>query len=323
MMLSFFSTKKNTPIKKPSTKVFFLMLGFLLLSISNTPLRAAVAKNARLYQVDIVIFQNKSASYLPPQAAYPLLNRSAFSSEVLLSPKQENAPDNNSTTDTDSPTETDSNPGYLASTELLSTDTSNNTDVQKKSSDLNLLLPKAQYPESFQLQSALEKLNSSGQYQVLYTASWISDFYYGKTKTFEFFSNKIYLWPTGSSTEQAYQENLNILNLAPLPLVSTVPSFPAINGSLSFSLGRYFDIKTKIQILKPDYKNQAPIKLYGSLENFDFTPLKVFHINQHVRTRSKKLIYIDSPSYGILMYLTPIEKIDTTQMSKGAVSNAN
>lgn len=323
MMLSFFSTKKNAPTKKPSTKVFLLMLGFFLLSISNTPLQAALTKNARLYQVDIIIFQNKSVSYLPPQTAYPLLNRPAFSSDILLSPIQESTLDNNPTPDTGSPRETDSIPAYLASTELLSPDTSNNTDATNKSSDLNLLLPKDQYPESFQLQSALEKLNSSDQYQVLYTASWISDFYYGKTKTFEFFSNKTYLWPTGSSTEQAYQENLNTLNLDPLPLVSTSPSFPAINGSLSFSLGRYFDIQTKIQILKPDYQNQAPIKLYGSLENFDFTPLKVFHIDQHVRTRSKKLIYLDSPSYGVLMYLTPIEKINKIAVSKGAVSNVN
>lgn len=295
-----------------STVKFLAVLVFFAVSISAradlqtvnqtqyTDIRE-LPTNARLYQVDIIIFKNKAAAYLPPEEPYKLLNHTAFKGDVLL------LNSNSSAAPTESPNHPDSIVTPLPELNSISQDYSG--PAEKKEQYLNYLLSKEKLNDRFQLLTALKKIDASDQYQVIYAASWVSDFYYGKTKSFEIFSDKTYLWPTGTSSINATEKRLQLLNTPPELLQAfSTPEFPMLDGLLKISLNRYFDIQLKLQILAPNYSKQMPITLYGSLENFRFTPLKVFHADQHIRTSSKKLVYIDNPSYGILLYLTPIDK---------------
>lgn len=289
----------------------------LVFFIGITPLAMANTSKARLYQVDIIIFKNNNANYLPPEKPYALWKKDFFSSDVLLLTKQ--ATDTNSKNTLETNLEPSLEPN-------LNKQTTPSNDQQRL---LNILSSQEQLEKNFQLKTALENIKASDQYHVLYVASWVSDFYYGKTKSFNFSSDKAYQWPSGNHLYRTSAQRTEYTNGQ-----NFTPEFPELNGLFSFSLNKYFDITIKLQILSPNFQKQKPIKLYGTSELYSFTPLKAYHIEQHIRTRSKKLIYIDNPNYGILLYLTPIKQTtQENQASKileipkiqnhGAFTNAN
>jgi hypothetical protein len=134
------------------------------------------------------------------------------------------------------------------------------------------LLPKSQS----HLKDPLYRLSSSKSYQVLLSQSFISDFHNGVKKTFRIEQEAI--------SPELLENN----------------TYPLVDGIISFVIGRYFDIDIHMQVLSLDVRNQIP--------SLHFMPFQIFHIEQSLRTSSKKLIYVDNPNYGILLYLSPVEK---------------
>ena len=139
----------------------------------------------------------------------------------------------------------------------------------------SMLLP----TEKSQLQNALLALKKSQPYQVLFSQSFVSDFKQGHKKTFRISSDEHYVWPPLSLDEN---------NLPADPLSSN--TYPVVDGKISFTLGYYFDIDVKLQVLQQQEATSPPL---------------AYHIEQSLRSGSKKLLYLDNPHYGVLLYLSP------------------
>ena len=145
-------------------------------------------------------------------------------------------------------------------------------------------------PETdFKLMPEARALNRSHQYRMILHTAWLQDI-----------SNTAQ--PIQISGGRAY-------NTYGEPLSSTYSSMPAayweVNGSLSISKARYFDIKTRLFFTEPVHQYASYARQAEPQPINTSTPLISFRMLQSRRMKSNELDYFDHPLFGMLIKIVP------------------
>lgn len=87
-------------------------------------------------------------------------------------------------------------------------------------------------------------------------------------------------------------------------------SQPQINGTITISLRRYFDVQFSLYFAERAQELNA-LSPNGYFSNLD-QGLAYFHLLQTRRMRSNELNYISYPLYGVLIKIIPINRAENT-----------
>ncbi|MFC1589226.1 CsiV family protein [Pseudomonadota bacterium] len=255
----------------------------------------------RQYNVEIVIFEDKSSRYLnseqwpfiihPSEVALSteLVNETSnISPSKLLDPALEPFPDNELET-------------------LLSNNASKEINYEDAQYPENNNVIQITHDTTTALIKHVARLKRSSRYNVLVHQSWQQT---GLNST-----DAINIQINSNNTESVEDNDTNILiieNKTAKPDNQKQES--NVEGGIKLILGRYLHIHTDLlyKRLKSTYRPNSPA-LHSNI--FD-----EFRIKSQRRMRSKELHYIDHPLLGILVLVSPIEKPEPTSTEENEES---
>ena len=151
----------------------------------------------------------------------------------------------------------------------------------------NTLMPQ----NDFALNDELNKLIASPKYKVLLAFSWWQPFGFPKD------------WQTiRISGGELYDQYNNPVSFGQQDwLLKLMPNKMhwQLDGTIRITLNRYLNATIDLQYLLPNRKQNTQISLDS--KDINFSPLKVFRIQNTVRTRSQVTNYIDNPAFGVIL----------------------
>ena len=208
-------------------------------------------------------------------------------------------------------------PGLPDYTNALALLTDNPEDTPAPSRDFVLLKP-----DQLILKKEVQAIKRSSRRKLLLHTGWIQSMYSkDKALPVSFKMGKEYTIlitePSTSLTvtpDQPASENQPVqpAETSPEPddadQDSQAPSMIPLNvaeleGTITISIGRYLHVWTDFLFRRPDDNPTTLDNAPGTVT------LKKFRYKDHRRMRSRELHYIDSPSFGILIYALPYKQV--------------